>query len=243
MRMMNELKHLFLYSANKKVYAPIDEKDKKRNAAILLLTSRLEDSIRLMNLPYVYNPNLFTSFFVDRNVMAYINSDGVANLDFDEQEEEKLSESMTSIWNSKCEFKFDDKASIVDQSYIRDVYNKKTTDRLRTMLGLKKIPDKIKVVVHPTETKLKDSAPKRVFNVFKGKMYSYSYNGEIHVLSKYVYDQNRMCGPYELYLEAELFACILGMYNEELPLVAVKGIALVLSGAYQWIKEIGRAHV
>lgn len=237
MRMMNELKHLFLYSANKKVYAPIDEKDKKRNAAILLLTSRLEDSIRLMNLPYVYNPNLFTSFFVDRNVMAYINSDGVANLDFDEQEEEKLSESMTSIWNSKCEFKFDDKASIVDQSYIRDVYNKKTTDRLRTMLGLKKIPDKIKVVVHPTETKLKDSAPKRVFNVFKGKMYSYSYNGEIHVLSKYVYDQNRMCGPYELYLEAELFACILCMYNEELPLVAVKGIALVLSGAYQWIKD------
>ena len=105
MRMMNELKHLFLYSANKKVYAPIDEKDKKRNAAILLLTSRLEDSIRLMNLPYVYNPNLFTSFFVDRNVMAYINSDGVANLDFDEQEEEKLSESMTSIWNSKCEIK------------------------------------------------------------------------------------------------------------------------------------------
>lgn len=237
MRMMNELKHLFLYSANKKVYAPIDEKDKKRNAAILLLTSRLEDSIRLMNLPYVYNPNLFTSFFVDRNVMAYINSDGVANLDFNEQEEEKLSESMTSIRNSKCEFKFDDKASIVDQSYIRDVYNKKTTDRLRTMLGLKKIPDKIKVVVHPTETKLKDSAPKRVFNVFKGKMYSYSYNGEIHVLSKYVYDQNRMCGPYELYLEAELFACILCMYNEELPLVAVKGIALVLSGAYQWIKD------
>lgn len=237
MRMMNELKHMFLYSSDKKVYAPIDEKDRKRNAAILLLTPKLEDSIRLMNLPYVYNPSLFTSFFVDRNVMAYIDNDGVQDLKFDEQEEESLSEAMKSIWNSKCEFKFDDKASAVDLSYLYDVYNKKTIDSIRTMLGLKKIPEKIKVVVHPTETKLKDSAPKRIYNVFKGKMYSYSFNNEIHILSKYVYDQNRMCGPYENYLKAELIACILNAYNEELPLVAIKGIALVLSGAYQWSKD------
>ena len=237
MRMMSELKHMFLYSSDKKVYAPIDEKDRKRNAAILLLTPKLEDSIRLMNLPYVYNPNLFTSFFVDRNVMAYIDNNGVKDLDFDEQEEEKLSEAMSSIWNSKCEFVFDDKISIVDLQYVKDVYNKKTTDRIRTMLGLKKIPEKIKIFVHPTEAKLKESAPKRILNVFKGKIYSYSFNNEIHLLSKYIYDQDRMCGPYEMYLKAELIACILNNYNDELPLVAVKGISLVLSGIYQWVED------
>ena len=35
MQMMNELKPLFLYSAKRKVYVPIDEKDKRRNSAIL----------------------------------------------------------------------------------------------------------------------------------------------------------------------------------------------------------------
>ena len=33
MRMMDELKPLFLYSATKKVYAPIDEKDRKYHSS------------------------------------------------------------------------------------------------------------------------------------------------------------------------------------------------------------------
>ena len=65
MRTMDELKHMFLYSSKKKVYVPIDEKDRKRNAAILLLSPDIGVSSKMMTLPYVYNPNLFTSFYIE----------------------------------------------------------------------------------------------------------------------------------------------------------------------------------
>ena len=73
MKMISELKPLFLYPANRRFYAPFDDKDRRRGAAILLLTPNMETSAKLMNLPYMYDPsNLFSSFFIDRNISAYI---------------------------------------------------------------------------------------------------------------------------------------------------------------------------
>ena len=74
MQMIDELKHMYLYPATKSIYAPIDEKDRKKNSAILLLTPSLNSSIELTKLPYIYNQNAFKAFYVDRNVMAYINN-------------------------------------------------------------------------------------------------------------------------------------------------------------------------
>ena len=65
MRMMDELKPLFLYSASKKVYVPIDEKDRKKGSAILLLTPSMEVSSQLMKLPYLVNPMIYKSFYID----------------------------------------------------------------------------------------------------------------------------------------------------------------------------------
>ena len=84
MRMMNELNHMFLYSANKKVYVPIDESDRRRNSAILLLTPNLKASMHLTMLPYLHNPSLFTSFYIDRNIGAVINKASIEG--FDEME-------------------------------------------------------------------------------------------------------------------------------------------------------------
>ena len=118
MRMMDELRPLFLYSANKKVYAPIDEKDKKHGSAILLLTPNMETSSRLMKLPYIYNPDLFNSFYIDRNVMAYIDKVGEENIEFDEQEENTLSEAMMVSWIKRCKVRFLEGTSIMDKRYI-----------------------------------------------------------------------------------------------------------------------------
>jgi len=235
--MMDELKPLFLYSANKKVYAPIDEKDKRKNSAILLLTPSLESSSQLMRLPYLYNPNLFTSFYVDRNVMAYIDSTGVDSIELDEKEEEAVSEAMVGNWASKCTFEFDEKTSMMDMRCIQDVYNKKTVESLTKKINMHKVPEKIKVFVHPTVSSLRESAPKRVRNMFEDKFYSYSNKNEIHLLSRFVYDPERMCGPYDNYLKAELLDCILILYNPDLPLFSTMGIALALSGADDWVRD------
>lgn len=237
MRMMDELKHMFLYASNKKVYAPINEKDRRKGSTILLLTPSLEESTKLMNLPYIYNPNLFTSFYVDRNVMAYIDNTGIENIDFDEAEEESISEAMVGRWGRKCKFKFDDKMSMVDERYILDVYNKKVVESLRRTLNFSTIPETITVTVHPTIDHLRKSAPKKILNIFKENIYSYTEDNNIHLLSKYVYDPERMAGPYENYIKAELIYCMISMYNTDLNPVTIKGIAYALSGSLDWVEE------
>ena len=135
MRMMDELKHMFLYSSKKKVYVPIDEMDKRRNSAILLLSPNTESSIQLTKLDYLYNPNLFKSYYIDRNIDLYINSVEPEALNFDEQEEEVLSESLFS--NDNIKFKIEDGASYVDRKYIDSVYNKNTVKEYKNLFGYK----------------------------------------------------------------------------------------------------------
>lgn len=237
MRMMDELKHLMLYSANKKVYAPIDEKDKRKNSAILLLTPSLQVSSQLMRLPYIYNPNLFNSFYVDRNVMAYINSVAEDDLDFDEKEEAAISEAMVGNWGGSCKIKFDEKMSMMDKKYIDSVFNKKTIAAIAKKFNLYKVPEKIEIVVHPNVNDLRQSAPKRFINTFEDRLYSYSNGSEVHLLSKFVYDPEYMLGNYEYYLKAELAACMIMLYNQSIHLVAAKGIGMSITGCDTYMRD------
>lgn len=239
MRMMDELKHMFLYAANKKVYAPIDEKDRRRNAAILLLTPDLATSSRLMTLPYIYNPNLFTSFYIDRNVMAYIDNVGLANIeDFDEVEEESVSEAAFGRgWTSKVKLSFDDDTSIMDKKYIEEVYNKKNVSYYAKMLQLTNIPEKIKIFVHPNLGGMQQDAPKAVVNRKKNKLFSYFNDNEIHVISRLAYDQEAMGGTYEIYLATELIHMLIMHANPDLPYVPSRAIASAVSGQSDWIDD------
>lgn len=237
MRMMDELKHMMLYSANKKVCAPIDEKDRRRNSAILLLTPGMEVSSQLMRLPYIYNPNLFTSFYIDRNVMAYIDNVGIENIEFDEKEEEALSEAMKRGWTSKVKFKFDDHTSIMDKKYIEAVFNSKAAMYYARRLNLHSMPEEIKVFVYPNLSTLQKNAPKGYVNAYKDKLYSYSINDQIHLVSKLSYDPDLMGGSYELYLTTELIYSLIMQNNEDLPFIPVRGIAMAVSGQLDWIND------
>lgn len=236
MRMMNELKHLFLYSANKKVYAPIDEKDKRRNSAILLLTPDLQTSSRLMNLPYLYNPNLFTSFYIDRNVSAYVDNMGIENVEFDEKEEETVSEAMINSSIGSIKFKFDDHTSMMDEKYIREVYNKNTVKFYARKLNIPKIPDKLNVVVHPNVTDLRRKPPKYI-KAMGEDYYSYFENGTIHLISKMVYDPESMRGYYNTYLLIELLYALFMSYNENLAFVPTMGIACSIAGLEEYMDK------
>ena len=200
MRMMSELKHLFLYSANKKVYVPIDTNNKRKNSAILLLTPSLEISNSLMTLPYLYNPDLFTSFYVDRNVSAYVNNVGIENIEFDEKEENAISEAMMLYSMANTKFKIDENTSTMDLKYIRDVYYKDTVKYYSNLIGIMKVPDRINVVVYPTLHNLEAAT-----NCNNTLAPYFHFDGEtIHVLSNMVYDGYTMCGTYNNYLLSKL---------------------------------------
>lgn len=243
MRMMDELKPLFLYSANKKVYAPIDEKDRRHNAAILLLSPNLETSSKMMNLPYIHNPNLFTSFYIDRNVMAYIGNGKEIDVELDEQEEEAISEAMLRNWNRKTKFKYDDNVSIMDKRYCEVVYNNATAIALCKQFKLSYIPEEIKVFIYPNVSALRDKAPNSIVNTYKDKLYSYSNGKEIHIVSKLVYDAETMGGSYDIYLKNELICNLLLQANPDLALVPVAAIAQVGSGMYDTKKINGYSDI
>ena len=243
MRMMNELKHLFLYSAKQKVYVPIDEKDKRRNSAILLLTPNLEISNRLMTLPYLYNPDLFTSFYMDRNVSAYVDNMGINNIEFDEKQEEAVSEAMVNAMANSIKFKFDDHTSIMDQKYIREVYYKDNVKYYAKLLAINKIPDKINVVVHPNLTDLKKKAPKQIKSITKDNFYSYTENDTIHLLSKMVYDPEIMRGDYNTYILSELLYTLISSFNPDIHYITGMGIAYQVSGLLVYISKNKRSSI
>lgn len=232
MKMMNELKHMFLYSAEQKVHIPIDELDKRKNSAILLLTPSIEESSKLMKLPYVYNPSYFQSFYVDRNVMAYIDTEDEDNIDFDEQREEAISESLLSM--NKTKFKFDDETSILDRNIAIDVFNIKTVLYYTKLLSLRSIPETINVIVHPSIQNLNADSPKIIKSIYNNEIFSFSTDTEIHILSKSVFDKKKVGMPYDIYLANELIYFLIMFNNETIDEIRVKGIALSLSGGYEW---------
>lgn len=237
MRMMDELKPLYLYSSNKKVYAPIDEKDKRRGSAILLLTPNIDFSSRLMNLPYMYNNKLFNSFYIDRNVMAYIDQVGEDVVNFDAEEEESLSEASLISWTKKSKIVFKDGTSMMDKRYIEEIFNHRNLVSWCRRLMLQKIPDEINIIVHPTSADLQKDAPNALMSLYNNRVFSYSKDNEIHLISKLSYDENSMCGPYNMYLTSELVYCLLTCYNSELHYIPCKSIGIALSGLVDWKNE------
>ena len=233
MRMMNELKHLFLYSANKKVYVPIDTNNKRKNSAILLLTPSLEISNSLMTLPYLYNPDLFTSFYVDRNVSAYVNNVGIENIEFDEKEENAISEAMVLYSMANTKFKIDENTSTMDLKYIRDVYYKDTVKYYSNLIGIMKVPDRINVVVYPTLHNLEAAT-----NCNNTLAPYFHFDGEtIHVLSNMVYDGYTMCGTYNNYLLSALLYALIKCFNKKIPDPIALAIAYSQSGTIDFIEN------
>lgn len=234
MRMMDELKHMFLYSSKKKVYVPIDEMDKRRNSAILLLSPNSDTSVELTKLPYLYNPNLFKSYYIDRNVDMYIKSVDPEVLDFDEQEEEVLSESLFS--NDKVKFKLEDGTSYVDKRYIDEAYNKNTVKEYKNRFGLRHLPEEIHVKVYPNKGALTKDAPPQLVNFYKDSLCSYSKKGTIYLISKMTYDEKHY-GPYNKYLLCELITYLICNENNKIPYHIARCIGMIKSGLYEWIND------
>ena len=148
MKMINELRPLYLYSAGKKFYAPINVSERRKGAAILLLSPNLDTSAKMIQLPYMYNPGLFSSFFIDRNITAYISDLTDEDVDFDEKEEESLSESLISLGNSKITFEYDSDVPVLVKRYCYNIFNSNVAKYLANKIGLKDLPKKLFIKVH-----------------------------------------------------------------------------------------------
>ena len=241
MKMIDEIKNLVLYSSDKKLYIPFDKKDKKHGSAILLLAPTKPNAINLSKLDYIYNPDLYTSYYIDGDSTAFIKGiDTKALIDeFDEKEETALKETSEGLFtDAKCKFDFDIDCPI---TFVRDaeiVYNQNKIYKCMKQLGLAVMPDKLSIKIYPTLSKLRDNAPKPLKNVFMDDLYSYTDNKfNVGLISRGSYIEERYGGSYEIYLLTELYYALIANANPEMHPMFVKGIAMHFSGRAKWIKE------
>ena len=111
MRFIEDLIPLRLYPASKKLFIPIDLKNKKKGSAIILLSPTSAESQVMANLPYVYNPNYFNSYYISRDVTAYID-DGKLEMEAEDNTEEAVQESFYyTNGRDKIEMEFDKSVS------------------------------------------------------------------------------------------------------------------------------------
>lgn len=79
---VDDMKDLKIYKRD--FWIPFDEDNKKQNALIYLLTPNYESSRKLINLPYMKNTKLFTSYYMEKNVALYIKEGSYEVIEDDE---------------------------------------------------------------------------------------------------------------------------------------------------------------
>ena len=212
MLFLEELDDLRLYSSRRKMYIPIDPANRKKGAAIMLLSKNSVDSHTMMNLPYIHNPKLYESLYIDRNVNALIDTGAI----IDEKDEElAVNEAMQhDIEKRSDEIKvaIDCKtSSINDAKILKSVYNEKTFKKWYKFFKTSEryISRDIKIEAYPS---LKDAVGDHQVEAMKQRdviSRSYSYNDTIVVVAKSGYKalESRE-GEYEKYLLNELITFV-----------------------------------
>lgn len=221
MKTIEDLKPLRMYSPKTKLYAPTNVMNKRKGAAILLLTRSTDESEMIMNLPYIYNPNLFVSYYISKNVNAYIKSNNIEVDTNDIEDDTSLStEEMDELMNEASFFskltarypniKYDnDSCSTYDIAFFKDALNKNFITDQMNILQYNNLSGTITVFAHkdPDDfiSKTSDSNP-----------YSYYNNNEIHLLSKSSWEANCKDKNYTDYIRTVFVSYIIKRMNPKI---------------------------
>jgi len=195
MKTIEDLKPLRMYSPKTKLYAPTNVMNKRKGAAILLLTRSTDESEMIMNLPYIYNPNLFVSYYISKNVNAYIKSNNIEVDTNDIDDDTSLStKEMDELMNEATIFsrlgnrypniKYDNEScSTYDIAFFKDALSKDFITECMEKLQYNNLSGTITVFAHkdPDDfiSKTSDANP-----------YSYYTSNQLHMLSKSSWEAN-----------------------------------------------------
>lgn len=241
MRTIQDLYPLKLYSNKQRVYIPFNVVNKKKGSAILLLGTSIEDSIRMINHPAVYNPNIYRHYYMDRSIVPLVDGTGIKPEEFDEVHEAALSEAIAHIKDSsKMKINIIG-ANSIERNYIKRDFNEDSVRRHFHNLRIRKLPAEINIVVcSAKEAKVKGKMAGR-----NGKVYEISQNSHIdldtntiYLMNLYEYkDAGEPDGKYEVYVASNLteLACQIGY--PDAPTLLIDYISMALSGFCTQIEE------
>ena len=215
MQFLDEIPYMRLFSANKKIYAPIDPSNRKKGAAIMLLTENPVDSTKLMELPYLYNPGLFTGLYIDRNVNAYINSGAIIDDEVNDPDSAVNEAVMHTVKQKDLEIKLDlHTSSANDVAVLKRILDEKKILKWYKELNCREryIPFEITVHAYPSVKDLANGANKVALKNKEIATNSYSTFDEIFIVgpSGYTKSLEKSDGKYENYVMNEIItqACM-----------------------------------
>ena len=215
MQFLDEIPYMRLFSANKKIYAPIDPSNRRKGAAIMLLTENPVDSTKLMELPYLYNPGLFTGLYIDRNVNAYINSGAIIDDEVNDPDSAVNEAVMHTVKQKDLEIKLDlHTSSANDVAILKRILDEKKILKWYKEFNCREryIPFEITVHAYPTVKDLAHGANKVALKNKEISTNSYSTFDEIFIVAPSGYNKSleKSDGKYENYVMNEFItqACM-----------------------------------
>lgn len=234
MLFLEELDYMRLYGARRKLYIPIDPSNRKKGAAVMLLTKNSVDSYSLMNMPYIYNPKLYESLYIDHNVNAYIDS-GVI-IDEDPDDETAVNEAIEEIPMHRKDIKVsvDCKTpSFNDLKLVKDVYNEKNFTKWYKFFHTlnRNICRDIKVEVYPNLATMAEYHQRDALKNNEVLKDSYSFDNIIIVVARSGYQPlEKKNGEYKQYLLNELIAFVCMKTSSKCDRFLANCIGTALSG-------------
>lgn len=249
MILMDEMYPLRLYSSKLKAYIPFNPANKKKGSAITLLSNSLQNSIDMINLPYVYNPNYYVSYYMNRDVNAYLTKNGKVSIaDEEEEVDPAIVEAVlhmakrnapkveavdgTPNDNRKLEILFDKKVFEKWYRYFKVRDNKRV---FPSIYGFNSLPDMANAI---NDKAIMDH----------GNMITNSYNSseEIFVLNPSAYIGSRFeksDGPYEMYCESAIITYIVNNCFPKATWYLANQVGAALSGQADWLYKDNDYHV
>ena len=238
MILMDEMVPMRLYSAKQKAYIPFNVINKKKGAMITLLTSSIDNSIECINLPYLYNPSYFISYYMNRNVNSYLTKDGKITIEDDEEVDETVQEAVIHNASPKSP-KCNTMGSAFDLRELDKRFSKKSFDKWYDYFKIKK-DKRIYPMIYGFNT-LTDMAKaigdKAIMDHGTIAVNSYNTATEIFVLNQSEYMLEYAEGTYDMYCENAIITYIVSVSYRNASWYLANQIGTALSGAADYLYQ------
>lgn len=212
---LDDLKNLIIYK--KQFYLPIDEKNKKKNSLIMLLTPNYKSSANMMTMPYMKNLRYFESYYMEKNMFMYVNGKGSLNERTCIIPESDYTDDTVSVTES-----FDD-SKYMNKSYINYNGDSRTLYVVKKQLNLDYIKESFDIYDEEFSS----------INIICGdKVCINVYDNALYLPSLKLFGSKNFNISYESFIKTMLHIYIMNRINPDLNNSISYPIALVVSKAY-----------
>ena len=240
MILMDEMVPLRLYSSKLRAYIPFNPANKKKGAMITLLTNGVDDSIQLINMPYIHNPNYFISYYLNRNVKYFLTKNGNVTIEDEEDDEgeDAVQEAVLHTFKPSNP-QFDSEGSSHDLKLLSDNFAKKKFDKWYDYFRIKK-EKRIYPTIYGFNTlasMAKAISDKAIMDDGKLILNSYNTAMEIFVLNGSEYNIKNADGPYEMYCENAIITYVVDTQFKNASWYLANQVGTALSGAADYLYQ------